>query len=100
MKAFDKFVTAVRDIPTVEQVRAQQAGTYLHLVTYMSESSQEERSAVYQAELMIHDQFPQLSLEFDLVDRMGYAFPSAQLTGKLVESIRTLPDTKDVNHLQ
>ncbi len=99
MKAFDKFVTAVREIATVEQVRAHQAGTYLHLVTYMSESSQEDRFAVYQAELMVHDQFPQLSLEFDLVDRMGYAFPSAQLTGKLVEAVRTLPDTKDVNQL-
>jgi hypothetical protein len=99
MKAFDAFVQAVRDIPTVEQVRAQPAGTYLHLVTYMSQSTEEQRFAVYTAELMVHDRFPELSLEFDLIDRDGYALPSGQLTGKLVEPIRALPDTKDVNQL-
>ena len=92
MNAFDAFVAAVRDIPSVEQVRAQVAGTYIHLVTYMSESSLEQRYAVYDAQAAMYKQFPDLKLEFDVIDRRGYPVEDGELTGKYIEVIRDLPD--------
>lgn len=92
MKAFNTFVTFIQAIPTVEQVRGQVAGTYLHLVIYMSESSLEERYKVYEAEMQLYEQFPDLRLEFDLIDRKGYPVEYSELTGKLIEVIRELPD--------
>lgn len=92
LQAFDTFVNAVRDIPTVEQVRGQAAGAYLHIVTYMSESSMRERFAVYNIQMRMYDRFPQLRLEFDVIDRKGQPADHDELTGKLVEVIRELPD--------
>jgi hypothetical protein len=91
-QAFDAFVNAMRDIPTVEQVRGQTASAYLHMVTYMSESSLEERFAVYNVQMRMYDLFPQLRLEFDVIDRKGQPVDHDDLTGKLVEVIRELPD--------
>lgn len=92
MQALNAFVTAIRDIPTVEQVRAQTAGAYVHFATYMSESTMSQRYAVYEAEIGLYDQFPDLHLEFDLIDREGYPVERGELTGKYVEIIRELPD--------
>lgn len=92
MKAFDALVKAVRDIPSVEQVRGQVAGSYLHLVTYMSESTLDQRYQVYDAQMRMYDRFPQLRLEFDVIDRKGYPVQHDELTGKLIEVIRELPD--------
>lgn len=93
MQAFSIFVDAVREIPSVEQVRAQEAGTYLHLVVYMSDSSLEDRYAVYDAQGMLYDAYPDLRLEFDVIDRRGHPVEAVELTGKYIEIIRTLPDT-------
>lgn len=93
MQAFNTFVDAVREIPSVEQVRAQEAGTYLHLVVYMSDSTLKDRYAIYDAQGMLYDTFPDLRLEFDVIDRRGYPVETVELTGKYVEIIRTLPDT-------
>lgn len=92
MQAFNTFVDAVREIQSVEQVRAQEAGTYLHLVVYLSNSTLEERYAVYDAQGMLYDAYPDLRLEFDVIDRRGYPVETVDLTGKYVEIIRTLPD--------
>ena len=92
MQAFDAFVDAVRTVPTVEQVRGQTAGAYVHMVTYMSESSLEERFAVYDVQKRMYDLFPQLRLEFDVIDRKGEPVDHDDLTGKLVEVIRELQD--------
>ena len=91
-QAFDTFVKEVRAIPTVEQVRGQTAGAYLHMVTYMSESSLEERFAVYDSQKRMYEIFPQLRLEFDVIDRKGHPVDHDDLAGKLVEVIRELPD--------
>ena len=92
MQAFNTFVDAVRDIPTVEQVRAQEAGTYLHLVVYMSNSTLTDRYAVYDAQGKLYDAYPDLRLEFDVIDRRGYPVETVELTGKYIEIIRTLSD--------
>lgn len=92
MKAFNALVKAVRDIPSVEQVRGQAAGSYVHLVTYMSESTLEQRYQVYEAQMRMYGLFPQLRLEFDVIDRKGYPVQHDELTGKLIEVIRELPD--------
>ena len=92
MQAFDTFVKEVRAIPSVEQVRGQTAGAYLHMVTYMSESSLEERFVVYDIQKRMYEIFPQLRLEFDVIDRKGHPVDHDDLTGKLVEVIRDLPD--------
>lgn len=100
MDAFNAFVDAVTAIPSVEQVRGQVAGAYLHLVAYVSESSVEERFAVYAVEQQMYDRFPDLRLEFDLIDRKGYPVTAAgELTGKYVAVIRTLPDRADGDEL-
>ena len=97
MEAFNAFVSIVRSIRSVEQIRAQVAGTYLHLVTYVSESTLDERDAIYQAELSVHDRFPDIRFEFDLIDRMGNPVMPGELTNKLTEVIRDLPDKTDVD---
>lgn len=99
MDAFNAFVDAVTAIPSVEQVRGQVAGAYLHLVAYVSESSVEERFAVYAVEQQMYDRFPDLRLEFDLIDRKGYPVTAGELTGKYVAVIRTLPDRADGDEL-
>lgn len=99
MQAFSTFVAAVRSIPTVEQVRGQVAGAYVHIVTYLSGSTLEERSAVYAAQMRLYDQFPDLRLEFDAIDREGYPVEGGELTGKYVEVIRELPDRVDADAL-
>ena len=99
MQAFNTFVAAVRSIPTVEQVRGQVAGAYVHIVTYLSRSTLEERSAVYTAQMRLYDQFPDLRLEFDAIDREGYPVEGGELTGKYVEVIRELPDRVDADAL-
>lgn len=93
--AFHSFVAAVRGIPSVEQVRAHVAGTYLHLVTYMSCSTEPERYAVYAAEIAVHDRYPHIQFEFDLIDRKGRPVQYGELTGKFIEIIRDLPDQTD-----
>lgn len=95
MSAFNEFVAAVRDIPSVEQVRAQVAGTYIHLVTYLSESTLDQRYAVYDVQAEMYRKFPNLKLEFDVIDRRGYPVAGGELTGKYVEVIRKLPDRFD-----
>lgn len=97
MQALNAFVTAIRDIPTVEQVRAQTAGAYVHIVTYMSDSTLEQRYAVYDAQSQLYRQYPALRLEFDLIDREGYPVEHDELTGKTIEIIRELPDRNDTN---
>lgn len=91
-QAFDAFVRSVRVIRSVEQVRGQTAGTYVHIVTYMSESSLDERFAVYNVQQQMYGLFPQLRLEFDVIDRKGHPADHDELHGKLVEVIRELPD--------
>lgn len=91
-QAFDAFVRAVRAIGSVEQVRGQTAGAYVHIVTYLSESSLEERFAVYKVQQEMYGLFPQLRLEFDVIDRRGHPVDHDDLTGKLIEVIRELPD--------
>lgn len=95
VKAFQAFVDAVREVPTVEQVRAQTAGSYVHLVTYVSDSTLDQRYAIYEAQMKLYDLFPYLRLEFDLIDRKGYPVDGDELTGKLIEVIRELPDRSD-----
>lgn len=92
MQAFNTFVQAVREISSVEQVRAQEAGTYLHLVVYMSDSTLDDRYAIYDAQGMLYDAYPDLRLEFDVIDRRGHPVEAVELTGKYVEIVRTLPD--------
>lgn len=99
MQAFNTFVAAVRSIPAVEQVRGQVAGAYVHIVTYLSQSTLEERAAVYTAQMHLYDQFPDLRLEFDAIDREGYPVEAGELTGKYVEVIRELPDRVDADAL-
>ncbi|NOZ27996.1 MAG: hypothetical protein GXP39_08090 [Chloroflexi bacterium] len=95
MEAFRAFVDMVRDIPSVEQVRAKFAGTYLHIVTYASGSTKEERRQIYRAELALADRYPDLHFEFDLIDRRGYPVIDKEETGKWIERIRSLPNTAD-----
>lgn len=95
MDAFNTFVDAVREIPSVEQVRAHVAGTYMHLVTYVSQSSEADRYAVYAAEIAVHDRFPHVQFEFDLIDRKGRPVQNGELAGKFIEVIRDLPDSND-----
>lgn len=92
LRAFNSFASAVRGVPSVEQVRAHQAGAYLHLVTYASHATPEDRDAIYDAEIVVHDDFPQLRFEFNLIDRRGYPMVDAPLTGQYIEHIRDLPD--------
>lgn len=99
MQAFNTFVAAVRSVPTVEQVRGQVAGAYVHIVTYLNQSTLEERAAVYAAQMHLYDQFPDLRLEFDAIDREGYPVEAGELTGKYVEVIRELPDRVDADAL-
>ncbi len=96
-KVLDDFVALVRDISSVEQVRGQAAGTYLHLVVYVSESTREDRFRVYEAEKAIHDRHSSFNFEFDLIDRRGYPMQTADIQGKYMEIIRKLPDTHDAS---
>lgn len=92
-QAFDDFVASMRAVEAVEQVRGKAAGTYLHLVTYVSESSKEERFAIYEAEKQLHKRYGQmLDFEFDLIDRRGYAVEEAEIDEKYIEIIRKRPD--------
>jgi hypothetical protein len=80
----------------VEQVRAYVAGTYIHLVTYLSHSTEEERFAVYDCDKVIHDRYLDLRFEFDLIDRRGYPMTPDEIKDKHVAVIRQLPDTPHV----
>lgn len=91
--AFEAFAAQVRVVPSVEQVRGQVAGTYLHLVTYMNRSTRGERVRVYEAQRTIHDRFPHLHFEFDVVDRQGQPMePAPTRNHQLIERIRSVPD--------
>lgn len=92
--ALASYVNAVRHIPTIEQVRVQQAGAYLHIVSYVSDAAPADRSAIYDAEIALHDAYPQLRFEFNIVDRHGYPTVNSPIAGKFIEHIRTLPDMK------
>lgn len=91
-QAFDEFVSIVRNIQSVEEVRGQTAGTYLHLVTYVSDSTEKERYGIYAAEKSIFAQYPHLRFEFDLVDRRGYPVEVAEIKDKYAQAIRKLPN--------
>lgn len=95
MRVFQEFVVAVKDIPSVEQVRAQAGGTYLHFVTYTSESTKEDRYSIYQIEQNFYERYPTLDLEFDLVDRQGYPMERDITIGKYIQTIRILPTRYD-----
>lgn len=95
MDAVYTFVAAVRDVPSVEQVRARFAGTYLHLITYASQSTESQRRQIYAAELDLARRYPDLQFEFDLLDRRGYPVQDQDEPGKWVERIRRLPDLTD-----
>lgn len=92
-KAFDEFVVMVEKIPSVEQVRGQVAGTYLHLVVYASNCERDERFLVYEAEQVIHDRYPSIKFEFDLIDRRGYPMEEADIEDKYIKNIRKRPDS-------
>jgi hypothetical protein len=92
-RAFDDFAEMVGEIPSVEQVNGQAAGAYLHLVTYVSHSTEEDRFRVYEAEKRLFAEYPHLRFEFDLVDRRGYPLDAAEIRGKYIKPIRQLPDT-------
>lgn len=91
MQAFNTFVAAVRSVPTVEQVRGQVAGAYVHIVTYLNQSTLEERAAVYAAQMHLYDQFPDLRLEFDAIDREGYPVEAGEsIPACVTKNSRTL----------
>lgn len=92
-RAFDDFSQMVSEISSVEQVRGQAAGAYLHLVTYVSNSAEAERFQVYDAEKRLFAEFPHLRFEFDLVDRRGYRLDVSEIRGKYIKTIRQLADT-------
>jgi hypothetical protein len=92
-RAFDDFAEMIGTIPSVEQVSGQAAGAYLHLVTYVSCSTEAERFRVYEAEKRLFAEYPHLRFEFDLVDRRGYRLESSEIRGKYSKTIRQLPDT-------
>lgn len=91
-RAFDDFVEMIGEIPSVEQVSGQVAGSYLHLVTYVSHSTEAERFLVYEAEKRLFAEYPHLRFEFDLVDRRGYRLEDSEIRGKYSKTIRRLPD--------
>lgn len=97
MRAFNEFVDMVGNIGAVEQVRGHAAGTYLHLVTYVSESDEAQRYAIYDVEQLIHDRYPEIKFEFDLIDRRGHAVEmAAHISDKYIRIIRQLPDNPNV----
>lgn len=91
-RAFDDFAEMIGTIPSVEQVSGQAAGAYLHLVTYVSRSTEAERFMVYEAEKRLFAEYPHLRFEFDLVDRRGYRLEASEIRGKYSKTIRQLPD--------
>ncbi len=92
MTAVEAFVERIEAIPSVEQVRAKFAGTYLHIITYASQSTEEERYRIYDEELMLAQQWPDLQFEFDLLDRRGCSTSDYDEPGKWIKRIRRLPD--------
>lgn len=97
MRAFNEFVERVGKVEAVEQVRGHVAGTYLHLVTYVSESDEAQRYAIYDVEQLIHDRYPEIKFEFDLIDRRGHAVEmAAHISDKYIRIIRQLPDNPNV----
>jgi hypothetical protein len=92
-QAFYAYVELVKHIPSVEQVRAHVAGAYLHLFTYVSHSTEEERFAVYDCDKQFYDRYPDLRLEFDLIDRRGYPLSDGESQDKYVAIIRQLTES-------
>lgn len=91
-KAFDEFVEQIQKVPSVEQIRAQVGGTYMHIVTYMCASSLEERERVYEAEKALYQQYTDLRFEFDLIDRQGHPITVGEVSNKYIRIVRQLPD--------
>lgn len=100
MKALDEFVAAVRSLPSVEYVDAEVAGTYVHLMTYMSESTSEERAAVYDVELEVADRYQGLHFEFDVYDRRGHPMQEVDEVSPYFRPIRKLPDVVHADQVQ
>ncbi len=95
MQAFEEFAQMLKTIPTIEAVHGQAAGTYLHLMTYASQSSEEERYQVYDAELQIAVKYPNLDFEFDLIDRRGYPAIWMETAANFTKVFRQLPNAEN-----
>lgn len=94
-KAFDEFVEQIQKVPSVEQIRSQVGGTYMHIVTYMCASSLEERERVYEAEKALYQRYTDLRFEFDLIDRRGLPITVGEISNKYIRIVRQLPDEID-----
>lgn len=99
-KAFDDFVGQVQNVPSVEQIRAQVGGTYMHIVTYMCASNLEQREIIYEAEKSLFQRYTDLRFEFDLIDRQGHPITVGEVSNKYIRIVRQLPDVIDEYQVQ
>lgn len=72
MKIFEKYVQAVQNIPSVEQVSVRNDSGRLCFSTLLSHSTQEERFRIYGVEKEFYDLFPNTKFRFEVIDREGY----------------------------